>query len=152
MENRWKWRCQDVAYTPTYSFSAIHYNLSVFELLTFGHPEKIAIGFGTSWCKEAEGDRYGWKIAEQMAMQPQSIAAVRTLDSASNAEIAGVAASASKRAEEAADKISWEQDLFAQTLTNYVHHGVFVYIITNMLSFPSVLVVFSQNFLSQLLF
>lgn len=37
-----------VAYTPTYSFSAIHYNLSVFELLTFGHPEKIAIGFGTS--------------------------------------------------------------------------------------------------------
>lgn len=73
-------------------------------------------------------------------MRPRSIPAVRTLDSASDAEIAGVAASASKTAKEAADKIFWEQDLFAQTLTNDVHHGGFVYIITNMLSFPSALV------------
>lgn len=32
--------------TPLYSFSTILYSLSVFGLLTFGHLEKIAIGFG----------------------------------------------------------------------------------------------------------
>lgn len=37
-----------VAYTPTYSLSAIYYNLSVFELLTFGHLKKIAKGFEIS--------------------------------------------------------------------------------------------------------
>jgi len=75
-----------------------------------------------------------------MASRPQSVPAVSTLDSASDAEMAGVAASASKKAKGASDKIFWKQDLFAQTLTNDLHHVFVVYIINNMLPFQSALV------------
>lgn len=125
----------------------------MFELLTFGHLEKIAIGFGISRCKGAEGDRYGGKIPKQMATWPRSVPAVRTLDSASDAEMAGVAAPASEKAKEATNKISWKQDIFAQTLTNDLHHVFVVYIITNMLPFSTCFSTVSpQNFSSQILF
>lgn len=61
----------------SYSFPAICYNFSVFELLTFG---KITIGFGISQRKGAEGDRYDGKILEQMVTWHWSIPAVRPLD------------------------------------------------------------------------
>lgn len=68
----------------------------MFELLTFGHLKKIAIGFGISRSKGAEGDRYGGKILEQMATRPWSIPSVRTLDSTNDEEMAGAGVSASR--------------------------------------------------------
>lgn len=107
----------------------------MFELLSFGHLAKIAIGFGISWSEGAEGNRCGGKILEQMVMAtwPWNIPAVRTLDSTSDEEMAGAAVSTSKNQNQISSNHSkeeltrildliWMKSLPGGTHPCWIHH------------------------------